>query len=322
MVSRNTLIAQALPQARTSRTGLGNVVGGISSGLRGFHGLRGAMEDADEAEKIRLEKVSKEGGGLFGDSKNELSQLERTINDPRFTSLPQESQDRIKSRASNVAKDVVALEATASATEKGKQVQKTAFEPEREGLKEQATQDVRLATEPQIQADITTKKAEATRQQKNLAELGTQEADFSSLSNNIDNLEKNLEENPELVGLFADTRGLLGKATGGKLGFSKEQLEKRGEVVNQVSVLGFQMLKFATDAGLSGINTVTEAKRAIGNLTKESSAEEIKGAMKALKVAKEDILNQQRKKAGVQKETQQQEFSPEDIEAELKRRGL
>ena len=127
-------------------------------------------------------------------------------------------------------------------------------------------------------------------------------ADFEALSSLIGGLNKELEETPELVGLPAKAKAGVSQVTSGAYGFTPEQMEKRGEIVNKVSIAGFQMLKFATENGLSGINTVSEAKRAIGKLTADSTAEEIKGAGKALLDARRDMLKVLKARSGQSEE--------------------
>ena len=234
--------------------------------------------------------------GEFGYALNLQKQIE---NNPEIAAQYTEGQKaQLNNFINTKAKGFDTLRSQTIATEEPKLQLKQQYEPTTEGLKEEAKQKVQLEYEPQVK--VATATAEAKRKGKQ--KLAGAESSFKAMSKNIDKIQKTVEENPELFGVYGKSMAKLSQITKGKEGFTKEQMKIRGGAVNQITQSGLQMLGLATEAGLSGINTVEEAKRVIGNLSPDSSAEEIQGATEALLSAKEDILTELRARFGEKEE--------------------
>lgn len=100
-----------------------------------------------------------------------------------------------------------------------------------------------------------------------------------------DNLINSLEKDPSVVGAYSGWNETFQRYVGD----NKQWLEKRGAVVRQINDIANILIQQANKAGVTGINTVAEVERIVGNLSPTSSASEIKGALAKLKVQSEEL---------------------------------
>ena len=329
------ILGQNLPQSPGNLTSRGQRLSGILGGLRGFTGVAGGLQAARDAESLRQEELARQNreldikeatSGAFGGTKDPFLTALNILNDPnQLAGLDPQSQQDLRDFVATRAKGVETLRAQSGATEGGKLTEQLELKPEIQRRIKEAEAGVELRTAPKITAAEATSRIEATNKANATEDLQQARTSFGGLEEGIARLKTDLKANPNLVGPLSKPSAVLSQATRGKAGFTTEEMKKRGQITNQVSIAGFQMLKFATENGLSGINTVSEAKRAIGKLTADSTAEEIEGAADALLDARRDMLAAMEARAGIPAQSTggiQQEFSPQDIEAELRRRGL
>lgn len=108
-------------------------------------------------------------------------------------------------------------------------------------------------------------------------------------SNAIDRLISDIDANPDLLGVYSPYKAMASRLTGGALGYSKKELENRGDLIRQVGAIQNNILAEARAAGQTGINTMAEIRQATKGIDENSSSEEIKGALRALKKAKDKI---------------------------------
>jgi hypothetical protein len=119
-------------------------------------------------------------------------------------------------------------------------------------------------------------------------QLKTQEA-----LNNIDYAEGLIRDNKNLVGVYSPATSTLGRLSGGTLGMSKEELGTRGEIARSIGTIKNNLIAQARSNGQTGINTMTEINQATAGLDENSSAEELLGALKAMRNIAERIQTQQ-----------------------------
>jgi hypothetical protein len=100
-----------------------------------------------------------------------------------------------------------------------------------------------------------------------------------------DNLIESLERDPSVVGAYSGWNEKYQRY----IGDNKDWLSKRGEVVRQINDIANILIQQANKSGVTGINTVAEVERIVGNINPNSSASEIKGALAKLKVQSEEL---------------------------------
>lgn len=108
----------------------------------------------------------------------------------------------------------------------------------------------------------------------------------------IESLIADIDANPDLLGIYSPYKAGVSRITGGKIGYSPEQLEKRGNLIRQVGAIQNSIIAEARNAGQTGINTIAEIKQATKGLDENSSAEEVKGALRAMQKARAKFVNQ------------------------------
>lgn len=107
----------------------------------------------------------------------------------------------------------------------------------------------------------------------------------------IDDLISDIDANPELLGVYSPYKAGISRATGGKFGYTPEELEKRGNLIRQVGAIQNSIIAEARNAGQTGINTIAEIKQATKGLDENSSSEEVKGALRAMKKSRAKFAN-------------------------------
>lgn len=100
-----------------------------------------------------------------------------------------------------------------------------------------------------------------------------------------DNLIASLERDPSVVGAYSGWNEKYQRY----IGDNKDWLSKRGEVVRQINDIANILIQQANKSGVTGINTVAEVERIVGNINPNSSASEIKGALAKLKAQSEEL---------------------------------
>lgn len=124
---------------------------------------------------------------------------------------------------------------------------------------------------------------------KSASEKKEKEEISQNQSEAIDRLISDIDANPDLLGVYSPYKAMASRLTGGALGYSKEELENRGDLIRQVGAIQNNILAEARAAGQTGINTMAEIRQATKGLDENSSSEEIKGALRALKKAKNKL---------------------------------
>jgi hypothetical protein len=226
-------------------SGLGGIIGrgllggtGITAGRRAEATRKAALlKQGLDPSRMRDEAyvTSQANRTPTADIKGEFGYAMSIINSPDFkTQYTPDQQAQFVDFANTKAKGLDTLRNQTVAVEQPKLELRQQFEPVTAGLKEQATQDVKGATEPQIQADIVTSKGAATNTLNRAKAIKQADIDFSSLSKGIDDLQGQLDANPELVGAYSETKTQLGKYT--PFGFSDEQ-----SAFSQINILNQQL---------------------------------------------------------------------------------
>lgn len=105
----------------------------------------------------------------------------------------------------------------------------------------------------------------------------------------IDDMIKTIGENPDIVGPYAKFKEIGGSYTGGKVGFSPEELGSRGEISRMLGSAKNELIAEAKSQGQSGINTAREIEMATAGLNENATAEQIIGALKVMKKARSDL---------------------------------
>lgn len=107
--------------------------------------------------------------------------------------------------------------------------------------------------------------------------------------NTLDNLVSELDANPDLVGVYSPYKTMAGRLTGGKLGYSESDLEKRGSLIRGIGEVQNQILAKARASGQSGINTISEIQQATKGIDENSSYKELRGALMKMRKSAEDF---------------------------------
>lgn len=200
------------------------------------------------------------------------SEFERLVVASGDESLPQAQRDLINARLQTISRDPTALFAQAQQSELGK-------------LK--AQQQVR----PELEADIKESTLEAQRGVERAGAAREALRGVEDISAAGENINRILEDNPELAGGYSPIRGTASRfdLPGG---FSEEQQEARGELTRNLSALQNKALALATQAGQSGINIQAEVDRITQGLQPTSTPAEIKGAIRAMIETQERLARQ------------------------------
>lgn len=109
--------------------------------------------------------------------------------------------------------------------------------------------------------------------------------------NTLDNLVSELDANPDLVGVYSPYKTMAGRLTGGALGYSESDLEKRGSLIRGIGEVQNQILAKARASGQSGINTISEIQQATKGIDENSSYKELRGALMKMRKSAEDLQN-------------------------------
>ena len=154
---------------------------------------------------------------------------------------------------------------------------------QRELAKTQAGLTGELGLKPELERQTTLAEQQAKREvesQKALAEAGRS---FEEADVEINKIEDILRETPEVTGAYSAPKATLSRYTGGQIGFTPKQMQERGELERRLNKLGTTLIGMATAAGQSGINVQAEVERITRGITSQSTPEELKGAMGALR---------------------------------------
>src|SRR5574344_1096535 len=109
--------------------------------------------------------------------------------------------------------------------------------------------------------------------------------------NNIDYAENLIKSNKNLVGVYSPLTAQVGRLTGGTIGMSKAGLANRGEIARTIGTIKNDLLTQARNSGQTGINTMAEINQATAKKKKNSSAEELLGALKSMRrIANRNIM--------------------------------
>jgi hypothetical protein len=124
------------------------------------------------------------------------------------------------------------------------------------------------------------------------AEQAEQEkqAAYEQQTKEIDQLLADVEDYPELLDVYSPYKAAVARLSKGSAGFTKEQLEKRGDMIRQIGQIQNTILAEARASGQTGINTMAEIEQATKGLKENSSPDEIKGALKAVKRARSKYI--------------------------------
>lgn len=223
-----------------------------------------------------------------------LNQLHRTRDE--YEKMPQSPErDRkiqeVNENIANYNRNAAALQNQAYSQGIGKGQAELETKPQITRMNEQSKADVQLAMGPQIKGAETY--AQETTKSKAASEKDFK--DFKILSDysnkNMDNIISTIDNSPELVDPYANSKTILGRLTSGNIGFSNEQLEKRGRILRQIGNVKNDLIAQARSMGQTGINTISEIEQAVIGINENSSAPELKEALKVLKEKNAFLLN-------------------------------
>lgn len=129
---------------------------------------------------------------------------------------------------------------------------------------------------------------------------GKQEEAFNVASNQTENIKSligDIKANKGLLGVYSPVRVAAARYTNGIIGYSPEELEKRGNIIRRLSEIQNSIIQKARAAGQVGINTLAEIEQATKGLNEASSDQEIIGALEAINNSEQRLIeriNQQR----------------------------
>lgn len=130
--------------------------------------------------------------------------------------------------------------------------------------------------------DMAYQKKRGAKQAEQEAEQAKQNLIAQDQNSSIDSLIGDIEANRELVGVYSPIRASLGRLSGGKIGYSADELTKRGNLIRQVGNIQNDIIAKARAAGQTGINTIAEIQQATKGLNENSSDAELIGALRAM----------------------------------------
>ena len=122
---------------------------------------------------------------------------------------------------------------------------------------------------------------------------GKQEEAFDVASNqdeNIKSLIGDIKENKGLLGVYSPVRVSAARYTNGSIGYSPEELEKRGNIIRRLGEIQNSIIQKARAAGQVGINTLAEIEQATKGLNEYSSDQEIIGALEAIQKSEQRLI--------------------------------
>ena len=325
------ILGQNLPQQPGFLTGRGQTVSGILAGLQGLTGVAGGIQAARDAETLRQEAVKQEAEkqalqeqltGVFGGTKDPFLTAISIVNDPeKFAQLNPQSQADLRAFISSRSKAPEILQAQAAATERGKLKEQVELKDEIQRRVEQAKADVISATKPaQIFAE------------KQAADLSTVQSELADLEAGLPDLQLVVDQLKDLAKEATFTKAgqvkdlffkeALGQATPGAIA----RTEFQSVIDNQI----LRQLKETFGAAFT-VQEGESLKATLGDVNK--TPEEKIASLEVFIAQKIRNIESKRRRVGLPAQTQQstpaqstggiqQEFSPQDIEAELRRRGL
>ena len=130
---------------------------------------------------------------------------------------------------------------------------------------------------------------------------GKQEEAFDVASNQTENIKSligDIKANRGLLGVYSPVRVAAARYTNGSIGYSPEELEKRGNIIRRLGEIQNSIIQKARAAGQVGINTLAEIEQATKGLNEASSDQEIIGALEAINNSEQRLIeriNQQRR---------------------------
>ena len=112
----------------------------------------------------------------------------------------------------------------------------------------------------------------------------------------INDIQGTVKESPNIIGQLSGIKRFAGSVTGGLAGMSKDNLAKRAGVVQNLKQVQNSQIGRATEAGLSGINSIAEREAIIAGTKPDATAEEIIAATNIMKKNEELIQEALRRK--------------------------
>lgn len=105
----------------------------------------------------------------------------------------------------------------------------------------------------------------------------------------IDTLISDIANNKDLIGVYSPMRAAAARFSSGSIGYTPDELAMRGEIIRQAGEIQNSIIAKARAAGQTGINTMAEIRQATKGLDENSSADEMIGALRALKKANDRL---------------------------------
>ena len=147
--------------------------------------------------------------------------------------------------------------------------------------------------------DMAYQKKKGSKQAEREVEQAQQSQIMQDQNQSIDNLIGDIETNRGLVGVYSPIRASLGRLSGGKIGYSTDELTKRGNLIRQVGNIQNEIIAKARAAGQTGINTIAEIQQATKGLDETSSDAELIGALRAMQKSNRSLAERMAKNPSV-----------------------
>lgn len=136
---------------------------------------------------------------------------------------------------------------------------------------------------------------------------GKQEEAFDVASNQTENIKSligDIKANSGLLGVYSPVRVSAARYTNGSIGYSPEELEKRGNIIRRLGEIQNSIIQKARASGQVGINTLAEIEQATKGLNEFSSDQEIIGALEAIQKSEQRLIERINQKRQPQTSTE------------------
>ena len=263
----------------------GNILGGVLSGLGTYGRLVGGQQAQQQQQALRNIQLARQGidparaqdpaylsqvAQRFGRPQSplagagEFGRLLSFQQTPEFQQLDPQQQQLLGGRLEYLTQSPANIYA-------------------RELAKTQAGLTGEIGLKPVLERQTTLAEQQAKREVEGEKALAEATRSFQAADVEINKIEDILREDPEVTGAYSAPQAALSRYTGGQIGFTPEQMQRRGELERRLNKLGTTLIGMATAAGQSGINVQAEVERITRGITSQSTPEELKGAMGALR---------------------------------------
>ncbi len=239
------------------------LLGGLQAGLKSFSGVRGAVQEKEKAKALQEAKAGINpllAQGKFGEASQQIGGVDAELGEKY---------------AMEQAKRNQWLEG-----QKGKTLRAGIMSPSGQ------SDDFQKVLDKQFATNISKAMTEAPEN------IRKSEGTVSA----IDNIQNLVKESPDIVGRTSGLSRLAGSLTGGVIGLSKQDLAKRASVVQSLKQVQNSQIGRATEAGLSGINSIAEREAIIAGTKPDATAEEITSATNIMKSNEKKIQEAERRK--------------------------